>query len=136
MSFKIIEDLTSDVMFEAEGKTLKELFESSAKALFSIICKLDKVKAKTPKKIEIKANNLEELMFNWLQKLIAMVDIEEMFFNKFEIEEISEKKLKAKVYGSEIKPETGETVVKAVTNYKFKVWKEKDKYIARIVLDI
>ncbi|MDD5331854.1 MAG: archease [Candidatus Nanoarchaeia archaeon] len=136
MSFKIVEDLTSDVMFQVESKTLKGLFEDSAKALSSIICKTNKVKPKKSKNIEIKAKNLEELMFRWLQKLIATVDIEEMFFSKFEIKEISEKNLKAKIYGEEIQPELGETVVKAVTNYKFKVWKEKDKYKANITLDI
>ncbi|MDD5177884.1 MAG: archease [Candidatus Nanoarchaeia archaeon] len=136
MNYKIVDDLTSDVMFESEGETLEELFENSAKALFSIMCKINKVKARNSMKVEIKAENLEELMFKWLQKLIATVDIEEMFFSKFKIEEISEKKLKAKIYGQGIKPELGETVVKAVTNYKFKVWKEKNKYFARVALDI
>ena len=36
MKYKFIDSLTSDVMFEAYGKTFKELFENAALALFSI----------------------------------------------------------------------------------------------------
>jgi len=136
MKFKFIEDLTSDVMFEAYGKDLKELFENSAIALFSVICKIDKVKASKEVLVNVKGGNSEELLINWLQKLIALVDINEMFFSKFEIIEISDSKLKAKVYGEKINVSKGKTVVKAITYYKFKLEKVKDKYIARVSCDI
>ena len=45
MKYKFVEDLTSDVMYEAYGKDLKELFENAALALLSVICKIDKVKS-------------------------------------------------------------------------------------------
>jgi len=41
--YKIIDDLKSDVMFEAFGKNLKELFENAAEALFSIICDVSSI---------------------------------------------------------------------------------------------
>jgi SHS2 domain-containing protein len=136
MKYKFIKDLTSDVMFEAYGKSLKELFENAALAISSIMCNLKKVKAIKPKTVDIKASNVEELIVDWLQKIIALVDIEEMFFSKFEIKKINEKSLKAKVYGEEIRPELGETVVKAVTNYGFKFVKNKVNYKVRVSLDI
>ncbi|MAG50888.1 hypothetical protein CL621_04615 [archaeon] len=136
MKYKFIKDLTSDVMFEAYGKTLKELFENSALALSSVMCNLKKVKATKAKTVYIKAGNVEELIVDWLQKIIALVDTEEMFFSKFGIKKINEKSLKAKVYGEEIKPELGETVVKAVTNYGFKFVKNKVNYKVRVSLDI
>lgn len=138
MKYKFIEDLTSDVLFEAYGKNLKELFSNAATALFSVICQLEKVKVKKVKKVEVKAKNLSELMFNWLQKLISLVDTEELFFSKFEILEIEKKGkyLKAKCYGETITPEKGETVVKAVTYYKYKFEKTKKGYKVRVSLDI
>ena len=138
MKYKFIEDLTSDVLFEAYGKNLKEVFGNAASALFSIICKTDKIRAKKVKKVEVKANGLPELMFNWLQELIALVDTDELFFSKFEILEIDKngKYLKAKCYGEPITPEKGETVVKAVTYYKYKFEKTKKSYKARVSLDI
>lgn len=136
MKYKFIDELTSDVIFEAYGKDLKELFENAAEALFSIICKLDKVKPKTTEEFEIKGKNLEELMINWLQGLIAHVDTEEKFFSSFNITEINETSLKAKLKGEPIKPELGGTVVKAVTLYKYKLEKTPKGYKVTVSLDI
>ncbi|MFH1971917.1 MAG: archease [archaeon] len=136
MKYKFIEDLTSDVLFEARGKTLNELFENAALAMFDVICKVDMVGEKKKIKVEVKAGNLDDLMFQWLQHLIALVDIEEMFFSRFEVEEINDNKLIAYVYGEEISPAKGNTVVKSVTNYGFKLWKEKSKYFVTVSLDI
>ena len=123
-------------MFEVYGKNLKELFQNAAEALFSVICKIEKVQPKESEEFEIKANNIEELMINWLQALIAIVDVEQKFFSKFEIEEISETKLRAKLFGEPIRPELGETVVKAVTMYKYKLEKTDNGYRAVVSLDI
>ena len=81
--YKFLDDITSDVMFEAYGKDLKELFENAAEALCSVICKIDQVKAKDTEEFVIKADNLDDLMINWLQALIAIVDTEEKFFSKY-----------------------------------------------------
>lgn len=136
MKYKFIEDLTSDVMFEAYGKTLEEVFVNAALAMFSVICQIKKIKAKKVKEVEVMAKDVEELMINWLQALISLVDTESMFFSKFEISEITEKKLKAKCYGEDITAKKGETVVKAVTYYKYKFEKTNKGYIVRISLDI
>ena len=127
---------TADIGLRVFGKDLKELFQNAAEALFSVICKIKKVKPKDLEVIEVKADNLEELMLNWLQALIAIVDTTEKFFSKFKIEEIDEKHVKARIYGEPIKPELGETVVKAVTMYNYKLEKTDKGYKATITLDI
>jgi SHS2 domain-containing protein len=134
--YRYVEDLTSDVMFEAYGKDLSEVFVNAAEAMFSIICKLKKVPAKKPVEVSVKGKDKEELMINWLQHLIGLVDTEEMFFSRFDIREIDEKHLDARILGDEIKPETGETLVKAVTYYKYKFEKTGDGYMVRVSLDI
>ena len=136
MRYKFVEDLTSDVMFEAYGKDLKELFENAALALLSVICKTDKVKPKEKEEFQIKGNNAEELMINWLQGIIAIVDTEQKFFSKVEIEKIDETCVRAKLSGEPIKPELGETVVKAVTYYKYKLEKTGKGYKVTVCLDI
>ncbi|MBU1703868.1 MAG: archease [Nanoarchaeota archaeon] len=123
-------------MFEAYGKDLKELFQNAAEALCSVICKLKKVKPKKEEEFIIKGDTLENLMINWLQGLIAIVDTEEMFFSEFIIEEIDETHVKAKLKGEPIRPELGETVVKAVTNYEYKLEKTKEGYKVKVSLDI
>lgn len=134
--YKFIEDLTSDVMFEAYGKDLREVFENAAEAVFSVICQLDKVRPLESCYVEVKAKSPDKLLIAWLQELIGMVDTEAMFFSRFEIQEIGKKHLKAKVWGEPTSPEKGETVVKAVTYYKYNFEKTKEGYKARVSLDI
>ena len=136
MKYKFLDEIKSDVMFEAYGKDLKELFQNAAEALFSVICKIKSIKPKESINIETKAENPEELMINWLQELIAAVDTEEMFFSKFNIKEITNKNLKATIKGQPIEPELGDTVVKAVTLYKYKFEQTKKGYKVRVSLDI
>lgn len=136
MKYKFIDEIKSDVMFEAYGSNLKELFENAAEALLSVICKIKQVKAKEAEEFEMKGENLEELMITWLQGIIAVVDTEQKFFSKVEVEEIDENHVIAKLKGEPIKPELGETVVKAVTYYKYKLEKTDKGYKVRVSLDI
>ncbi len=134
--YKFIEGLTSDVMFEAYGKDLKELFENAALALLSVICELKKVQPSEKEEFEMKGNNAEDLLVNWLQGIIAVIDVEHKFYSKVEVKEIDENHVKASLYGETARPELGGTVVKAVTYYKFKLEQNKDGYKATISLDI
>jgi SHS2 domain-containing protein len=136
MKYKLIDDLTSDVMFESYGKTLKELFENAAEAMFSVICQLGKVGQKESRAVQVRGRDEKELLHNWLQELIALVDTEGMFFSRFEVREISSTGLKAVVYGEGADPSKGETVVKAVTYYGFSLEKTGEGYRARFSLDI
>lgn len=136
MRYRFIDDLTSDVLFEAYGGDLKELFTNAALALFSVICQLKMVKAKLKKEVEVNGEDVKDLMFNWLQELISIVDIDGMFLSKFEINEINKKHLKAICYGEEVTKEKGETLVKGVTYHKFNVEKTEKGYRAVVSLDI
>lgn len=136
MKYKFVDDLTSDVLFEAYGKDLKGLFENAAFALFSVMCQIEKVKPELKKDVEVGGEDVKDLMFNWLQKLISLVDTEEMFFSKFEITEIDGKRLKAECFGEGITREKGGTHVKAVTYYKFNLEKTDRGYKVTVSLDI
>jgi len=136
MKFRFISDLTSDVVFEAYGKTLKEVFENSALALFNVICDAKSVKPALKKKVVVSGDDASDLLFNWLQELIGIVDSEGMFLSKFSVKKITEKSMEAEVFGEEATPEKGGTVVKAVTYYKFNLEKTPKGYKATVALDI
>jgi SHS2 domain-containing protein len=135
--YRFINDLTSDVMFEATGKTLNAVFENAASALFEIFSQMEKVEPKKKIKTTVKGESLEDLMFNWLQELITLVDTEEMFFSKFVVK-VDEKanSLNAVCCGEDASPEKAGTVVKAVTYYKYKFEKTKAGYRINAALDI
>ena len=89
-----------------------------------------------PVDVKLDAESPEQLMIEWLQHLISLVDTEEMFFSRFEIKRIDERHIEARVYGEGIRPELGETVVKAVTYYKYRFEKSGKGYSVRVSLDI
>jgi SHS2 domain-containing protein len=136
LKYKFIKSLTSDVSWEAYGKNLKEVFENSALALFNVICQVDELEVTDEVEITAKGSDAGELMINWLQELIASVDIDAVFFRRFEIKEITDTMLKAVCYGEPITKEKGETVVKAVTYHDFKFEKTDSGYMTRVVVDI
>ena len=136
--FEFIEDLKSDVMFKAYGKSVEELFANAAFGLFSVICQVDEVEHRKIKLVKVRGDNMEDLMFNWLQELIGIVETDDLFLSRFEILKLGEDGtyLEARCYGEVAAPEKGGSVVKAVTYYKYELRKIKDGYSVRVSLDI
>ena len=135
MKYKFVDKITSDVMFEAYGKDLGELLVNAAEALSSVICQIDKIEPKRKIAVTVKGKDEKDLLFNWLEEIIAAVDVNEMFFSKFVIKSLKKNELVAELSGEDITPEKGGTVVKSVTYYKFKLEK-KDGYTATVSVDI
>jgi SHS2 domain-containing protein len=136
LKYKFVKGPTSDVMYEAYGKNLKEIFENAALGLLSVICDIKKVKPKEKEEFLMKGTNAEELLINWLQGVIAVVDVEQKFYSKVEVLEVDENHVKAALYGEPMTPKLGKTVVKAVTYYKFKLEQNKKGFKATVSLDI
>lgn len=136
MKYEYLKDLTSDVAFKAYGQNLKEVFENSAEALLSIMCDVEKIKPKDKIIIMAEGDDRKDLLFNWLQQLIAHVEIEQMFFSKFKITKITGTKLTAECYGEPINMGKAGTLVKSLTNYLFNLEEKEGEYTATISVDI
>ena len=144
MNYKFIDDLTSDVMFEAYGKTLDKLLENAATAMFSVICDIKKVSQLQEIKINIYGDSEEAILHRWLCELLTQSDIHNMFFSKFgarsqkseDGSQKSEIRVKGSAMGEPISPQKSGTVVKGVTYYGFKLEKTVKGYKARVALDI
>jgi len=137
--FEFLEDVTSDVMFKAYGKNLEELLKNAGLAMFTVMCDIEKIKAKKFVEVKVEGENEEELFYNWLSELLTVHEIESMFFSDFEIKVERRENgyvVRAKAFGEDIKPENVLTVVKAVTYHKFSVKRENDSWVATVVLDI
>ena len=143
MSYKFLEDVAiADVAFEATGKTLKQLLESSALAVTNTMVKdLDSIEHKVEKKFTVEGDNAEKLLFNFLQELIFYKDAELLLFNKFELD-ITPKKnqfqLSVKAYGEKLDMKKHELIVdvKAVTYHGFEIKETKEGWKAKIIIDI
>jgi len=141
MPYKFLEDISlADVAFEATGKSLEELFESSALATTNVMIKdLKTIKPKIKKKIKLKASTIENLLHDFLQELVFLKDAKQLVFSKYKIK-INEKKveLTAEVSGEKLNPKKQEHMVdvKAVTWHLYEVIKTDKMWKARVILDI
>ncbi len=140
MKYKFL-DHTADVMFEAYGRGLNELFENAALAVFEVQCDLKKVGNKIKKKIKLKNENAENLLFDFLEELVYLKDAKYILFGKFkvEIKKVRDNYvLDAVAYGEKINPEKHElkTDVKAVTLHEFFLKKTSKGWKCRVLLDI
>ena len=128
-------------MFEAEGKNLDELFEAAGLATEETQIDLKGIKPKIKKEIELKKDNIEMLLFDFLQELIFLKDAELLLFSKIKVS-ISGKegnyKLRASLEGEKIDPKKHELKVdvKAVTLHQYEVKKTNSGWRARVILDI
>jgi len=138
--FRYIKDLTSDVMFEAFGRTEGELFENAAEALFGVVCKINEIEPKDKIEFTFEGEDLKDALYEFLNNLLAEAEVAEVFLSKFEVQMESGKsgsyKGKAAAWGESITQEKGGTVVKAVTYYNFTAEKAKEGFRATVVCDI
>ena len=142
MRYKFL-DHTADVMFEAYGKNLNEVFENAALAVFEVQCDLRKIKNKVKKKIKLRGENVGDLLFDFLGELIYLKDAKYLVFSKFKVSVKKEKEknrfeLEAVAFGEKINPEKHglKTDVKAITLHEFFLKKIRNGWKCRVVLDI
>ena len=140
MKYKFF-DHTADVMFEAYGKDLNELFENAALATEEIMVNLKSIKNKSQHSISLNAESLEDLLYDFLSELIFVKDTESLLFNDFRISIVHKNnkyELNAQCQGENIdrKRHQLNADAKAVTKHKFEIKKIKDKYTAHVIVDI
>src|SRR5512147_895563 len=128
MPYRYLEDVAiADVAFEAEGKTLVELFESAALAMTNtMILDMEKLERHVIRCFEVTAENPEMLLYRFLQELVYYKDAERLLFNKFELDPeqgIPSWHLRVRAFGEEISQEKHELLadVKAVSLHNFSV---------------
>lgn len=143
MSYRYLEDIAiADAAFEAEGKTLEELFVSAADALTNVM--VEDVKSIRPgehRDFHIEAGGPERLLFEHLQTIIFYKDAEGLLLR---VSRMSITRgdgslaLDARASGEKISPDRHVLLadVKAVTLHRFRVTETPEGWKATVVLDI
>ena len=134
--FKFFEH-KADIGIIGIGLTLEEAFAEAAKAMFSVMIDIKKVKKAKKVKISCEAQNNEELFVEFLNKLLYEKDVREMAFCDFEVK-IKGSKLTATAFGEKFdaKKHRVKTEVKAATYSELKIEKKGDRYYAQCVVDV
>jgi SHS2 domain-containing protein len=131
-------DHTADIGLIVYGEDLKTLFENAGEAFFHLITDLKKVRRRVEKRIEIRGEDLERLMVDWLSELLYLHDVENLLFKGFKVESVGEGGLKARVKGEPFQEGVHviKTGVKAVTYHQIEVRKENGRWRAQIIFDL
>jgi len=143
MPYKFLEEIgIADIAFEATGRDLAELFKDAADATMNVM--IDNLGAIEPRKtrhIELSNDNIDMLLFDFLQELIYFKDAERLLLRVPDVQ-IEERDgryfLTAAAAGEPLDAARHHqrADVKAVTLHDFSVEKEDGEWKARVLLDI
>ena len=138
--FEILEH-TADIGIAAYGKNKREVFINAAKGMFEIIAGETKnLKENFYDKIKLEADNLEGLLFAWLNELLYIGETKFVVLSKFKIKELSDYQIKAEIGGIKINrlDRKIEKEIKAVTYHRLEIKKDEESGLwrAQVIFDI
>jgi SHS2 domain-containing protein len=143
MGYEFLEDVAiADVAFTAWGRTPEELFTEAAKATTNVMVRdLKGVKKREKREIQVQAEAMDLLLFNFLQEVIYYKDAENLLLAYFRLKiekKDEEYELTADSFGEVLDPRRHEQVVdvKAVTLHRFQVVQGPEEWTAFVILDI
>jgi SHS2 domain-containing protein len=131
-------DHAADLGLRVQAPDLNALFAEAARALFStIVDDLDSVKSVERLDLDIKGDEREYLLFDWLRELLYRFDAEHRLFSRFDVV-VRDDGLSGTAWG-EIYHSQRHVLgheVKAITYHGLKVEKATGGWIAEIIVDI
>jgi SHS2 domain-containing protein len=143
MLYEFLEDIaTADIAFRATGKDLQEVFKAAGDATINTMIEdLDSIEPKETRTFSLENDELDLLLFNFLQELVYYKDSELLLLraSQIEFEEKDGKhQLSAVLQGETLDRDRHQqrVDVKAVTLHRFELEKTNDGWTAMVILDI
>jgi SHS2 domain-containing protein len=131
-------DHTADIGIHILGHSREDLFENAGFALFDIITDIAMVREQEQRTVTVNRDTPEELLVEWMGKLLFIHATQLLLFSRFHILELDEHHLTAELWGEQFKDNIHhiKTEVKAATYHNLRIYQEKDLWHATVVLDI
>lgn len=131
-------DHTGDIRFVARGRTMAELFENAARALYAAIAGPEGVRALEERVIEVRADDRELLLVCWLSECQKAFDLERLLLSEFRVEEVSDTHVRGVARGEPFDPSRHEfrSEIKAVTFHGLYVKETPQGWEAAVVCDV
>jgi SHS2 domain-containing protein len=128
----------ADLTVDAWGGTLGEAFGNAARAMFNAMTPLEAVRARVSREFEVEGDDLGALMFNFLDELLYIHDVDLLVFSEFNLDVDEDKtRLRAVCRGEEF--DTGRheqgIAVKAVTFHDMRIGRADGGWELRVVFD-
>ncbi len=126
-------DHTADWAYRVQGADLCELFVNAARGLFHLQGGAPGPETAT-RSVEVEGFDRETLLINWLNELLFLQEQFGEAYHRFEILELSARRLRARVYGG---PQ-GQVnkLIKAATFHNLEIKQTAEGWEATIVVDV
>jgi SHS2 domain-containing protein len=127
---------TADIGITAYGNSMSEAYANAAYGLFSIITDLRKVRQTESRVIALREDDLESLLFEWLNELIYIFEVDRILIKKCDIQEFGGNRIRAICRGEKIdlKRHRLKTGVKAATYHLLTVDQRHNR--VQVIFDI
>ncbi len=137
MKYKII-DHTADLGVHIFGRSIKELFENAAFAVFDIITDIDKVEPAKEELVIIEGMDFSDLMVNWLREILFFFNGRDLLIKQARMVKIGHHRIKAKVFYDNFDPERHIIFneIKAVTYHDIDVSESDGTWKAHVIFDL
>ena len=137
MKYRLI-DHTADFGLHVFGTDLKDLFASTAFAMFDQITIVKDLQPEKELKIHVTGSDWPDLMVNWLRELLYLWTGKELLVKHIDIQTLSEYNLTATLRVDPFKPDRHVITndIKAVTYHQIQVNQVANGWESRIIFDV
>ena len=129
---------TADLTVDTWGETLEEVFQQSAIALFNAMTPIEGIGQNETREFEVDGHDLGALLFNFLDELLYLHEVDLIVFSRFYLEIDPERfTIKAVCRGEffDVSRHVQGIAVKAVTFHQMKFEETDEGWALRVVLD-
>lgn len=133
---------TADAGFRARAGSLRELFETAARAMFSLEYELATVPVEESRSVSAGGNDLEAVMYAWLSELLWLHDAERFVPGTVTVAEVDAPPSGVRIWGTARGAPLGDWFVqagpqlKAVTLHGLAITPLEGGYEATVYLDV
>ncbi|HJU79895.1 MAG TPA: archease [Nitrososphaeraceae archaeon] len=134
-------DHVTDAYIEAYGDSMEEAFSYAAKGTINVMFEINDIRGKNKFAFNVEGHDYLELLFNWLDRIILLIAIDNKVASDFELE-ISKLDSKYHLTGyamtepTDISKHGYKTEIKAITYHEMEILQESGFNKVRFILDL
>ena len=128
----------ADIGLAVYGRSLGELMANAAEGMFSLMTDISRIGNSTVRRIELRNDDEETLLVEWLNELLLVFEVERLLFSSFDVTVEVGNRLLADCRGEKFNP-TKHSVnreIKAATYHNLNIVRGADGYSVKIIFDI
>lgn len=139
--FRFLEHMT-DSEIEARGSSISEAFENAGRAVEDLMVDIDSIQPVETRNLKLSSKDLDSLLYDWIESLIALQDSEGMLFSRIECNVAKDPEgkylLSAELEGEKFDPNKHEqkTAIKAPTYHDMKISEKSGQVTIRFLVDL